>query len=125
MYICRYKSYLPPYTLADLEYSGVKIENVYVDKIFTYFEKYDTLINNAVTVDNWKDGNSFNIKTRQYRLNYKPFTYRFDVKSDKNTKGVVRIFLGPSFENTYETEYGYFKDNWMNFYELDKFTVTR
>lgn len=123
-YFLRYKCNVPAYTHQELEFNGIKIENVYVDKIYTFFEKYNYLIDNAVTVDSWKDLMSFNIKASQYRLNYKPFTYRFDVKSDIATKGMVKIFLGPYFDH-YEHDYAYFKDNWMNFYELDKFTVDR
>ncbi|XP_063991124.1 arylphorin subunit alpha-like [Diachasmimorpha longicaudata] len=122
-YFYRYKCNLPTYTKGDLEFSGVYIEDVKLDKLYTFFEEYDYLINNAVTVDNYKDGMNFNMKARKYRLNYKPFTYTIDVKSERTTKGMVRIFLGPSYDDRFFKEQTYFYYNWYNFVEVDKFMV--
>lgn len=117
----RYEQRLPTYRKDDLAYNGIKIESVNMDKLMTYFEYYDALINNAVTVENMKDGRSFNIKARQYRLNYRPFTYRFNVNSDKEAKMYVRIFLGPA--DNFANEYEYFRKNYFNYFQLDRFVV--
>ncbi|XP_011305291.1 uncharacterized protein [Fopius arisanus] len=122
-YFFRYKCNLPAYTKNDLEFSGVYIEDVKLDKLYTFFEEYDYLINNAVTVDNYKDGMNFNIKARKYRLNYKPFTYTIDVKSERPTKGMVRIFMGPSYNDKFFKKQNYFYYSWYNFVELDEFMV--
>ncbi|XP_044017319.1 hexamerin-like [Aphidius gifuensis] len=122
-YFYRYKGKLPAYTHAELDFPGVKIENVYVDKLYTYMEKYNYFINNALTVDSYKEGMGYNVKAAKWRLNYKPFTYKFDIKSASNTKGMVRIFLGPSLDDYYYKESNYMYYSWYNFVELDKFIV--
>ncbi|XP_012286307.1 arylphorin subunit alpha [Orussus abietinus] len=118
----RYKERLPSYTYDELVYPELKIESVTVDKLTTYFDYYDAWINNAVGVENMKDGQSFNIKARQYRLNYKPYTYQIQVNSQKSTKAVIRIFLGPYYDYIQDDAY-YFQKYYMNFYELDQFVV--
>ncbi|XP_034944756.1 LOW QUALITY PROTEIN: arylphorin subunit alpha [Chelonus insularis] len=122
-YFYRYKCNLPSYSHSELEFPGVYIEDVKVEKLYTFMEPYDYFINNAVTVDSYKSGMNFDIKVKKYRLNYKPFTYYFNIKSDKATKGMVRIFLGPSYDDYYFKEPNYFYYNWYEFVELDKFSV--
>ena len=109
------------YRREELEMRGIKIESMNMDKLMTYFEQYDALINNAVTVENMKDGRSFNIKARQYRLNYRPFTYRININSDKETKMSCRIFLGPAGRT--DEEYNFLFKNYNNFFQLDRFTI--
>ncbi|XP_058801614.1 arylphorin subunit alpha-like [Phymastichus coffea] len=119
----RYKAMLNRYTKNELEFPGVKIENVEVDKMVTFFDKKEYLINNAVAVDSFKEGKSFNIKTWQYSLNYKPFTYKFAVNSDKDTRGVMRIFLGPAVEGEKYDYYTYLLNYYQYFFMLDEFQV--
>lgn len=98
-YFLKYKSHLPHYTVTDLTYPGVKIESVSVDKLYTYFDKFDFEITNAlyVTEDEFhKD--DFKVFARQERLNHKPFTYKINVVSDKAEDVVVRVFLGPKYD---------------------------
>ena len=116
-----YKEHLKPYTQTDLVYSGFKIESVQVDKLVTYFDYYDATINNAVTVESFKEGHNFNMKVRQLRLNYKPYTYRFAINCEKDAKVMIKIFLGPAYYGEQYDEYTYFLKNYMNFFELDKF----
>lgn len=120
MYFYRYKRNMPVYTQNELAFNGVKFESVNMDKLYTYFDFCDAYVNNAINVESWKEGFNLRIKARQYCLNYKPFTYRFQVNSDKDTKGMLRIFLGPAFEDMQ-----YFEKNYYNFVELDQFPVTR
>lgn len=46
-YFTQYKSLLTPYTKEELSFPGVKIENVEVDKLVTYFDHFDTEITNV------------------------------------------------------------------------------
>jgi hypothetical protein len=104
----------------------VRFESVEVDKLFTYFENRDYYINNAVAVENFKEGRSFNIKALQPVLNHKPFSYKFNINSDKDTKSVMRIFLGPAeFEGEKYDQYSYFFNNYKYFFLLDEFEVNR
>lgn len=119
----RYKEHLPSYTHNELVFPGVKIESVTVDKLMTFFDHYDSLINNAVSVYSHEKAQSMLIKARQYRLNHKPFTYHVTVNSDKNTKGVVRIFFAPKYDiHGHELD---ISENYMNFYEVDQWIVDR
>lgn len=119
----RYKEHLPSYTHKELAFPGVKIESVNVDKLMTFFDHFDSLINNVVSVHSHEQAQSMLIKARQYRLNHKPFTYHITVNSDKNTKAVVRIFLAPKYDNHgHELD---ISENYMNFYEVDQWNVDR
>ncbi|XP_066598558.1 arylphorin subunit alpha-like [Prorops nasuta] len=120
-YFYRYKYYMPSYTHDELAFPGVKFESVNVDKLQTYFDYCDTFINNGVYVENFKEGSSLRIKARRYCLNYKPFTYRFNINSEKETKAVVRIFLGPAFDKY--NDYSYLRKYYKYFVQLDQFIV--
>ncbi|KZC07219.1 Hexamerin [Dufourea novaeangliae] len=121
-YFLRYKKYLPSYTQSELQFPGVKIESVNIDKLSTYFDQCDTLISNAVAVENLKTGQSLRLKARRRCLNYKPFSYKFNINSDKEMKGMLRIFLGPSFDEI-KQDFIYLKNYYYNFVEMDKFVV--
>lgn len=120
-YFLQYKEYLKPYSKNQLLWSGVKINDVHFDKLVTYFDFYDYDITNGI----YWDTEEFKTmtpryKVRQPRLNHKPFTFTFDVKSDVEGEAVFKVFLGPKYDSK-----GYpinIEDNWMNFYELDWFT---
>lgn len=94
----RYVERLGPYSQEELIVPGLTVENVDIDKLITYFDYFDVALNNAVEVANEEDANNVNIVTRLFRLNHQPFSYRIAVKSDKATKVVVRIFLGPKYD---------------------------
>lgn len=94
----RYKKSLPVYTKTDLLYPGVTIESLEVDKLMTYFDNFDMDITNAVDVNKIEEDRLLKIVARQPRLNHKDFTYRVIVNSDKNTKVMVRVFLGPKVD---------------------------
>ncbi|XP_011142759.2 hexamerin [Harpegnathos saltator] len=120
-YLMRYKEHLPCYTHNDLVFPGVKIESVTVDKLTTFFDHFDSLVNNALSIPSQEKAHSMLIKARQYRLNHKPFTYHITVNSDKNTKASVRIFLGPKYDvHGHELD---ISENYMNFLEMDQFIV--
>jgi Hemocyanin, ig-like domain len=132
----QFKDNLPSYTHDELDFPGVKIDDVEVDKLVTYFDKFDADITNAVDVEVYDEklagsktfgriahynGEDFVIKARQWRLNHVPFTFKLHVTSDKVTKGVIRVYLGPKF-NTYGQVYGV-DENRENFFLLDVFPV--
>lgn len=120
-YILEYKEHLEPYTQDNLHYVGVKINDVHVDKLVTYFDFYDYDITNGI-YKNMEELKTMTprYKVRQPRLSHKPFTITIDVKSDVEGEAVFKVFLGPKYDSK-----GYpinIEDNYMNFYELDWFT---
>lgn len=117
----RYKQHLPKYTHEELAFPGVTVESVTVDKLTTFFDHFESLISNAVSVRSHKEAQSMLIKARQYRLNHKPFTFHITVNSDKLVKAIVRVFLGPK-NDVYGHELD-MSENYMNFMEWDQWVV--
>lgn len=120
-YFIEYKKYLTPYTQDALHYVGVKINDVKVDKLETYFEYYDFDVNNEVyyTKEEMMAPEQPSFTVRQPRINHKPFHVHFDVKSDVEGDAVFKVFLGPKYDSK-----GYpisLEHNWQNFVELDWF----
>lgn len=120
-YIVQFKKYLTPYTPEELHYKGVKINDVKVDKLVTYFDMFDFNVTNAVyfSQEQLKSyDNSFFV--RQPRLNHKPFAITVNVQSEVESQAVFRVFLGPKYNSK-----GYpitIEENWSKFYLLDWFT---
>ncbi|XP_070152704.1 hexamerin 70b [Polyergus mexicanus] len=114
----RYKQHLPKYTHEELVFPGVTIESVTVDKLTTFFDHFESLISNAVSVRSHKEAQSMLIKARQYRLNHKPFTYHITVNSGMPVKAIFRVFLGPKND-----VYGHEIDMSENFMEMDQWVV--
>ncbi|CAG9564772.1 unnamed protein product [Danaus chrysippus] len=117
-----FKRRLPSYTHEDLYFPGVKIDNVVVDKLVTYFDDYLMDMTNAVV---WNEDElkktsvDMAFLVRKRRLNHQPFKLSIDILSDKTVDSVVRIFLGPK-----EDHLGRLLDiniNRVNFVELDSF----
>lgn len=110
---------LGAYTHEDIALPGVKVEDVIVDTLVTYFENYTTDIQQAVYVneDEYENRN-WNIRARQERLNHKPFSYKINVMSDKPVETVVRVFIGPTNEFGRHIDH---EENRMNFVEIDRF----
>ncbi|XP_045488878.1 basic juvenile hormone-suppressible protein 2-like [Pieris rapae] len=117
-----FKMRLPSYTHEELYFPGVKIDNIVVDKLVTYFDDYLMDITNAVTFteDELKKTKSdMTFLVRKRRLNHREFKVTFDIMSDKAVDCVVRVFLGPKEDN-----FGRLLDintNRVNFVELDTF----
>nr|CAD7407112.1 unnamed protein product [Timema cristinae] len=100
-----HKDLLPPYSrdesserekCASLEFPGVKIQDLSVDELTTYFEDFDIDLLNAL--DDTVDLDDVNIKARVRRLNHKPFAFHFTVESDKENLVAVRVFMGPKYD---------------------------
>ncbi|CAH0720330.1 unnamed protein product, partial [Brenthis ino] len=118
-YFIEYKKFLTPYNQDLLHYVGVKINDVKVSKLVTYFDYYDFDVSNNVffTKDELKSGQYPWYVVRQPRLNHKLFTVTVDVKSDVEGDAVLKMFVGPKYDSK-----GYpisLEDNWQNFVELD------
>ncbi|RDS75648.1 hypothetical protein, partial [Alteriqipengyuania lutimaris] len=115
----KYKNRLPRYTHDELAFEGVKVENVDVGKLYTYFEQYDMSLDMAVYVNNVDQISNVDVHARQYRLNHKPFTYNIEVSSDKAQDVYVRVFLGPKYDYL-GREYD-LNDRRHYFVEMDRF----
>ncbi|XP_034834337.1 arylphorin subunit beta-like [Maniola hyperantus] len=120
-YFIEYKKFLTPYTQDNLHYVGVKINDVKVEKLSTFFEYYDFDVSNNVfyNQDELKTGKMPYFTVRQPRINHKSFNVEVDVKSDVEGDAVFKFFLGPKYDSK-----GYpisLEDNWQNFVELDWF----
>jgi hypothetical protein len=48
MYMIQYKNHLPQYSFKELSFDGVKIMDVNVDKLMTYFDYFDSDISNGM-----------------------------------------------------------------------------
>ncbi|CAH2043542.1 unnamed protein product, partial [Iphiclides podalirius] len=117
-----FKRRLPSYTREELYFPGVKIENVVVDKLVTYFDDYLMDMTNAVVLTDEelkKTTSDMVFMVRKRRLNHQPFKVTLDIMSDKAVDSVIRLFLGPKEDNL-----GRLIDlnrNRVNFVELDSF----
>lgn len=135
-YYLQWKTKLEPYTAAELNFEGVSIDTVDLDRLTTFFDTFDSDITNAVDMEPTeaptgplvkfgkkanKKGEDLVIKARQWRLNHLPFTLTLGVLSDKPQKAIVKVFIGPKFDeagNIIEIN-----ANRENFYELDSYVT--
>jgi hypothetical protein len=121
-FIMQYKKYYAhPYSYDKLHFTGVKVRDVDVSKLETYFELYPF---NATNTLFHTDKEFTSTETQSYvvvqpRLNHESFKVKISLKSDYEGPATFKIFLGPkydSFGNVIDIE-----NNWMNFVELDWF----
>jgi hypothetical protein len=118
----KYKEHLTPYKREELVMTGVKVENVEVDKLITYFEDFEFDLY-SVFAGTYESDKNINIKSRVPRLNHKSFSYKFDVTSDKEQDVIVRIFLGPKYD-VYGKELT-LNEKRTKMIEMDKFKYSR
>ncbi|KAJ8957382.1 hypothetical protein NQ318_004862 [Aromia moschata] len=117
----RYYRNIPAYKEKDLVFQGVRVKDFSVDRLVTYYDPFYFNLDNSVyySPEEQPKNDAFNLRVRQYRLNNKPFTYKINVQSDKDTKSVVKVFLGPKYD-----EYGRYinlTENRLNFVLIDYF----
>ncbi|EAT33747.1 AAEL013990-PA [Aedes aegypti] len=90
----QFKNYLPPYSVEELNYDGVQITSLTIDRLVTYFEYFEADISNGIPLTHRKSEQKstwdYNIFAKQKRLNHKPFNYTMNVKSNIVEK--VHIF---------------------------------
>lgn len=104
-------SHLPIYSINNLGFLGVKIQNVDLDDLVTYFDTYRYDITNSIY-----SKKSYAITALQKRLRSKPFTYNITVTSQKSVEAVIRVFIGPNFDSLDQFEQ--FRDK---FFQADVF----
>jgi len=115
---------LKPYTKEELNFKGVEIKSVDMDKLVTYFDTFDADITNAVDVSasELKEGmEKFMIKARSWRLNHKAFTVKLNVNSNKAQKAVVYMYVATKYDSLGH-EYS-MEDNRENFYQMTRWVV--
>jgi hypothetical protein len=129
----KFMSHLKPYTKKEIEFAGVEVTDVKFDKIYTFYEKRDVDISNAIEVPvdsevftdkevtdvNFKPDDIF-VKARIPQLNHKPFKFAINIHSDKTGIAMIRIFLGPKDDyalNHLES----FEKHRKNYYLIDTF----
>jgi hypothetical protein len=122
-YFNQHQQYTGPYEKKQLFWEGLKIEDVTVDRLMTYFDYFYSDISNALVMDEKEfNEDSYLIRARQYRLNHKAFNYKIAVQADKSVEAFVKVFIGPKYD-----EYGREIDmdlNRHNFFEFDRFHYT-
>nr|BAA13323.1 cyanoprotein alpha subunit precursor [Riptortus clavatus] len=117
-----YKRSLGYYTKDDFVFRGVKIDNVEVDKLLTYFDHFDYEATNGVPMEQSDDYTSHKYTVRQYRLNHKPFRYNITVKSNEvSGNALVRVFIGPKYDS--DDRVLSFDQAQMAYFEIDRFPV--
>lgn len=126
-YFQHYKSYLAPYTLQDLYFPGVKVQNVEFDRLITFFDYFDSDITNAMYVsemeyDQGFKSENYHVFARQMRLNHKPFHYKIHVNAENGGESVVKMYIGPKYDQ-YGRPYS-IHENRMNFVQFDEFKYT-
>ncbi|XP_059045621.1 sex-specific storage-protein 1-like [Achroia grisella] len=100
-YFTLFKEMLPRYTREEIDFPGVKIEQVSTDKLVTMMDDYDVDITNALYLDQTEMKNQrpdMVYVARMRRLNHQRFKINVEVVSDKAVDSVVRIFLGPKMD---------------------------
>ncbi|KAJ9574111.1 hypothetical protein L9F63_008525, partial [Diploptera punctata] len=118
-YFDKYQNRLPHYTREELAFDGVKIDNVDVGKLYTYFEPYEIGLEAAVHVGKVEEVPNVDIRLRNYRLNHKPFTYNIEMTSDKDAQAYVRVFMAPKYDYLGH-EYD-LSERRKHFFEIDRF----
>ncbi|XP_015177942.1 PREDICTED: arylphorin subunit beta-like [Polistes dominula] len=120
-YYYRYKVRQEPYTKDMVVFPSFKVESFAVDKLSTYFDQFDTSLNNGLVVESQKEAESYVIKARQYRLNHKPFNFHITINSEKSAKVAIRIFLGPKYDARHRLLN--FEENFKYFYQIDNWIL--
>ncbi|MBW3974017.1 hypothetical protein, partial [Neisseria meningitidis] len=90
-----HKKTLHPYMRPDVLFPGVTIKSFVADKLVTFIEKFDFEITNGLAVKDPKEYIDLKYHASQYRVNHKPYVFKMDVNSEKETNAIVTIFIGP------------------------------
>nr|CAR94713.1 hemocyanin subunit 3 precursor [Xibalbanus tulumensis] len=114
-----YKEHLPPYTKEGLAVDGLKVNDVEVTELKTFFEDFEFDLTQGMELTG--TGDDAHIKAVMARINHKPFHYTIKVNSDVKRTGMVRIFLAPKYD-WYGEEIDITHNAWQTV-GLDKFLV--
>lgn len=110
-----------PYAYKEINFDGVRIESIDVGPLITYHDFIDADISNGVDNECFYDRKrtDFVIKVRQCRLNHSPFEVNISIVSLNAVPSIVRIFLGPKFDESGRIIE--LNENRFNFVFLDQF----
>ncbi|XP_075167145.1 phenoloxidase 2-like [Haematobia irritans] len=120
-----HKRRLPPYTVQQLQYDGIKVEGLQVatdggipNILTTFWQQSDLDLSRGM--DFVQRGNVF---ARFTHLQHTPFTYTINVRNDSGAQryGMVRIFIGP--QNDERGQPMLLRDQRLMMVELDKFVA--
>ncbi|KAG7157360.1 hemocyanin C chain-like [Homarus americanus] len=117
-----HKDSLTPYTKEELQFPGVKIDNLATSGLLeTYFEDFEYSLLNAV--DDTVEIDDVEISTIVPRLNHHDFTFNIDVinEHEEDVLATVRIFAWP-VKDSNGVEFSFTDGRW-NAIEMDKFWV--
>jgi len=95
-----HKDQLPPYTKAELAFSGVHLESVTVEgTLETFYDDFEFDLRMAV--DSSATVGEVDVKAHTSRMNHNDFSYVFNVKNDNaaDAHAVVRVYLCPKHDN--------------------------
>lgn len=116
----QYKKNLQPYPQHTLYYHGVKVKDVEISELRTYFDFHSFNASNGVF---YSDSEIVAPKKSyvvvQPRLNRDPFTVKINIMSNVEELATFKVFIGPKYDGKGVPIK--FEDNWMNFVELDWF----
>ena len=122
--VCRYKETIPPYKEKELRFPGVKIESVTVDKLTTYFDYFDSMLNNGVSIRSEKDAQNKLIKSPTVPT--EPQTVHLSHHREQQPTHKVDSPYTFGTENRCSRAGTCFReDNYMNFMTVDQWTVDR
>nr|XP_018902181.1 PREDICTED: phenoloxidase 2-like isoform X1 [Bemisia tabaci]XP_018902182.1 PREDICTED: phenoloxidase 2-like isoform X1 [Bemisia tabaci] len=131
----RHKERLPPYTVEQLGFDGVKIESVTVhtqdesveeNEFLTHWEQSFIDVSNGLNIPlsngTEKYSRSSPVLISYRHMQHRPFTYTIIVNSDREVTGTVRIFLAPAYDPDLGENFHFYNQRNV-FVELDKFVV--
>nr|AGR40405.1 hexamerin 1 precursor [Occasjapyx japonicus] len=145
----KHKGHLEPYTKEDLEFPGVRVGKVQLDRdITTFLEDYEFDLDNAVDyspveemeqASRWQTEGGYHhhqhqqqekkddltlpkLKAVTKRLNHHPVTFLIHIDSQEKKDVTVRVFLAPKYDQ-HHREMTLDKQGWQ-MVEIDRFTTT-
>ncbi|XP_046664656.1 hexamerin-like [Homalodisca vitripennis] len=96
-YFQQYKNQQKPYNQEQLNFPGVKVQSVSVDKLVTYFDDSEIDLYNVINYGQGEQPQNYQYVARQPQLNHKRFNIEAKVDSDKEAEAIVRVFIGPKY----------------------------
>ncbi|XP_054266087.1 allergen Cr-PI-like [Macrosteles quadrilineatus] len=120
-YFQNFKNQLQSYKQEQLNFQGVEVQAVNVDKLVTYFDNNEVDLYNAINYQQGEQAENYQYKAQQQQLNNKPFNYQIQVNSQQEADAIVRVFIGPQYDaqgNQYTLEQAK-----QNFVEIDRFVT--
>ncbi|XP_054270890.1 hexamerin-like [Macrosteles quadrilineatus] len=120
-YFQNFKNQLKPYNKEQVNFDGVQVQSVNVDKLVTYFDNNEVDLYNAINYQQGEQAENYQYKAQQQQLNNKPFNYQIQVNSQQEADAIVRVFIGPQYDaqgNQYTLEQAR-----QNFVEIDRFVT--